>query len=371
EKILGGDGFHVVVDPASPDIVYAETQWGRINRSVNGGESFQWAMNGISNSDRKNWNTPFVIDPNNTSVLYYGANRLYRSTDRAATWTVISDDLTKGRHESGTNRYGTISTIAVSPADSDMIYVGTDDGNVQVTRDGGTTWRIASTTLPDRYVTSVVCDFDDPLKAYVTFSGYRKNDYLPHVFMTLNGGMTWEDISDNLPEVPVNDLIIDNENTAVLYVATDLGVWRRNGENAEWKQLGTAIPNTVVTDLVIHKRTRTLVAATYGRSMFKYKLNLILPDLPEVDTIIRPFSVYPNPIRDIATIKIEVAKRQRVRIQMRNLQGQIVWQRTNVWLEKGENEVLLNQQQALENGNYIVSVEMEEGVQSEVVKIVQ
>ncbi|MEN0050294.1 MAG: T9SS type A sorting domain-containing protein [Bacteroidota bacterium] len=370
-QIWGGDGFHVVVDPESSDIVYAEYQWGRFFRSINGGDSFQWAMNGIVNSDRKNWNTPFVIDPNNSAILYYGANRLYRSRDRAATWEVISEDLTKGKHESGTNRYGTITTINVSPADSDIIYVGTDDGNVQVTRDGGTTWRLASTNLPNRYVTSVICDFDDPLKAYVTFSGYRKNDYLSHVFMTTNGGMTWEDISDNLPEVPVNDLIIDDQYPAVLYVATDLGVWRRNGQNAAWEQLGTTIPNTVVTDLVIHKRKRELVAATFGRSLYKYKLNFSPPDLPEVDTIVTPFRVYPNPIRDVATIKVEASRSQKVRISMRNLRGRIVWQKENVWLEKGENEIVLDQGQALENGNYVVSVEMEEGVQSEVVKIIK
>ncbi|MEM8524421.1 MAG: hypothetical protein AAGG68_07245 [Bacteroidota bacterium] len=371
KKIWGGDGFHVVVDPQSKDIVYVETQWGGLNRSIDGGENFQWARNGIDNSDRNNWNTPFVIDPNNTSTLYYGANRLYRSEDRAATWQVISEDLTKGKHESGTNRYATISTIAVSPADSDVIFVGTDDGNVQVTRDGGITWRLASVTLPNRFVTSVICDFDDPLKAYVTFSGYRRTDYLPHVFMTLNGGMTWEDISGELPEVPVNDLIIDDENAGVLYAATDLGVWRRNGENAGWKQLGENIPNTVVSDLVIHKRTRTLVAATFGRSMYKYKLSPTLPDLPEIDTIVSPFSVYPNPIRDLATIKIEARKRQKVRIVLRNLQGQMVWQRANVWLEVGENEIVLDQTYDLENGNHLVSVEMEEGLQSQVVKIVK
>jgi len=155
ERIFGGDGFHVAVNPINSNYVYVEYQWGNLFRSTDGGDYFDWAMNGIDDNDRTNWNTPFVLDHSNPSHLYYGSNRVYKTTDNADNWTAISGDLTKGEHPSGSQAYGTITTLAVAPTNSDYILAGTDDGNVQLTTNGGTTWENINNGLPDRAISQV------------------------------------------------------------------------------------------------------------------------------------------------------------------------------------------------------------------------
>ncbi|UCG30226.1 MAG: glycosyl hydrolase, partial [candidate division WOR-3 bacterium] len=185
EMILGGDGFYCIVDYTDANIIYAEYQWGNLTKSTDGGYNFYMAMDGIDPDDRTNWSTPVVMDPNNHSVLYYGANRLYKSTNGAGYWNAISGDLTNGPG-SGNLTYGTITTIGVSRTNGDVIYVGTDDANVWVTTNGGTDWTNISTGLPDRWVTRVAVDPNNEAIAYVTFSGYRYDSPLPHVFRTTN-----------------------------------------------------------------------------------------------------------------------------------------------------------------------------------------
>ncbi|MGE5437573.1 MAG: WD40/YVTN/BNR-like repeat-containing protein, partial [Syntrophothermus sp.] len=134
EVIYGGDGFYTIVDYSNPDIIYAESQFGDLGKSVNGGASFSYAMNGISFSEPTNWSTPVIMDFNNTNVLYYGTNKVYRTTNGAANWTAISPKLTISPDGA---RLGTITTIAVSPSNPSYIYCGTDDGQVWVTYNNG------------------------------------------------------------------------------------------------------------------------------------------------------------------------------------------------------------------------------------------
>jgi len=267
EPIYWGDGFYVLVDPENNNYVYAEYQYGNLARSTNGGNSFSSAMNGINSSDRKNWNTPVVFDPTNPEILYYGANRIYKSTNHAANWSVISEDLTNGP---GVNlTYGTITTISISPANPELVYVGTDDGNVWVSSITGMGWTLISSNLPDRWVTRVAADPFEENTVYVTFSGYRWDEFLPHVFRSVNKGETWEDISGNLPEVPINDVIVDPENNTNLYVATDAGVFATHNLGEHWEIMGSNLPNVPVNDLVLHDQTRKLVAATLDISLGK------------------------------------------------------------------------------------------------------
>ncbi len=341
-KILGGDGFHTLVDPTNSEIVYAEYQWGNFFRSLNGGASFQQKMDGIASSDRNNWNTPVVFDPSDSEVLYYGSQRLYRSASRASSWTPISEDLTKGEHESGTQKYGTITSIAVAPSNENIIYVGTDDGNVQMTNDLGETWRLVSDSLPNRYVTGLAVDRTDAYTAYVTFSGYRRMDYQPHILVTRDGGGNWFDISSNLPEVPINEVLLDYEHDGHIYVATDLGVWVTYNRGEHWELLGKDMPITVVSDLVLHEPSRSLVASTYGRSMFKYPLEEDENDLGnptlEEDVTITLFNSYPNPITTDAMLDIEVEKTLVARLRGYDLKGQKVVERV-LNLEAGANTI--------------------------------
>lgn len=269
--IYGGDGFYCIVDYTNSSIIYAEYQYGGLGKSTNGGSSFSSATNGISSSDRTNWCTPVIMDPNNSLVLYYGANRLYKTTDGAGWWTAISSDLTNGPG-AGNLTYGTITTIAVSATNQDVVYVGTDDANVWVTIDGGTNWTSINSGLPDRWVTRVAVDPYNEAIAYVTFSGYRYDSPQPHIFRTTNFGTSWTDISAGLPECPINVVVIDPENTARLYIGTDYGVYYTNNTGGTWELLGTNLPFSAVDDLILHNPTRVLRAATHGRSFFEFDL---------------------------------------------------------------------------------------------------
>jgi photosystem II stability/assembly factor-like uncharacterized protein len=271
-EIFGGDGFYVNVDPTNNNFVYAESQYGNLGRSTNGGAGFLGALNGISGSDRMNWSTPVVFDPTDPQVLYYGANRLYKSTNRAALWTAISADLSDGNPGSAGVVYGTITTVAAAATNPQVVYAGTDDANVWVTQNGGGNWTRIDAALPERWITRVAVDPNQAAIAYVTLSGFRDDDPLAHVFRTTDFGATWTPISSNLPEAPVNDLVIDTINPSTLYVATDVGVYVTADLGGSWATLGADLPNGVVTDLELHGPTRILTAATYGRSMFAFDL---------------------------------------------------------------------------------------------------
>jgi photosystem II stability/assembly factor-like uncharacterized protein len=274
--IWSGDGFRCLVDPTNNNFVYLESQRGRLRRSVAGGIPSFAALNGIMSGDRRNWSTPVALNPLNPNSLYYGTYRLYKSTNRAVFWNILSDNLT-GSDEPGNLVYGTLTDIAVSPVDTNIIFVGTDNGFVQKSTDGGLTFEDVSGSLPDRWVTRVAASPVDSLTAYVTFSGYRFDDYLPHVFKTEDGGQTWQDVSFGLPEVPVNEIIIDPENPEHLYLGNDVGVYISYNGGLTWQPLGFGLPPVVIGDLCLHQPTRTLYAGTYGRSM--YSINL--EDLPQ------------------------------------------------------------------------------------------
>lgn len=275
ESIYWGDGFYVLVDPTNNNYIYAEYQYGNFARSTNGGYGFSSAMTGIDLNDRMNWNTPFIIDPTNPLVLYFGTHRLYRSVNRAAYWTAISPDLTNGG--GGENVvWGTITTIAAAPSNNQWVYVGTDDGNVWRTSNGGTNWANITAGLPTRWITRVAVDPYDENTVYVTLSGYRYDSYLPHVFRSTNGGQNWQDISGDLPEAPVNDIIVDPLVDSALYAATDFGVFVSWNLGQNWQMLGDNLPNVPVVDLRMHNPTHTLVAATYGRSMYSFNLDQLV-----------------------------------------------------------------------------------------------
>jgi len=298
-SIIGGDGFHVNVDPIDNNYVYGESQYGNLRRSTNGGSSFQNGTNGISGSDRVNWNTPVILSPFSPEKMFYGSNRLYTST-RAVSWTPISPDLTDGLHPSGSLAFGTLTAIAASYNNLDVIYTGSDDGNVNVTFDGGTTWTNVSAGLPDQYITSIAMVPSDDMIAYVTVSGFKYLDYTPRVFKTTDGGQNWTDISSNLPNIPVNDIITyPAEN--ILFVATDLNVWYSKDDGANWTILGNNLPLTVVMDLKFHEPTKTLYAGTFGRGMHSYDVSDIL-NVGENELASNSIKIYPNPATSEFTI---------------------------------------------------------------------
>ena len=259
QSILGGDGFTPVVDYSDSNIIYAETQNGGINKSTDGGFSFSGATTGISTSEPHAWNTPIVIDPNNHNVLYTSTDRVYKTTNGAASWSPISPSLSTSY----------ITTIGVATSSSQVVYAGSRTGTIYVTTNGGGSWTQIDGSIIDRWVTRLTVDPGNAGICYATVSGFVvESEVAPHVFRTTNFGASWTDISSNLPQAPANDIILDPHDNQTLYVGTDVGVYTSSNLGGSWSLLGTGMPITCVQDIEMNRRTRTLVAATHGRSMF-------------------------------------------------------------------------------------------------------
>jgi photosystem II stability/assembly factor-like uncharacterized protein len=295
--VLGGDGMHCEVDPTDSNRVYAELQWGAIYRSTDGGSSFVSATNGIDFRDRNNWVTPITLDPSNPTTLYTGTQRAYRSTDAAVSWTAVSQDLSNGpgsgpnvsdnpewreTYDHGQSPIqGTVTAIAVSPRNSNIIWAGTDDGNVWVSDDFGSVWNLVTPPGPVYWVTEIHADPDDDSRAYMTVTGYRSDDTLPYIRMTEDLGATWTDLSSGtgLPQLPLNSVVRDPAWKGRLFVASDIGVHVSEDDGGTWSLLGSEMPPVVVQDLVLHELDRVLFAATHARSVYSYDLS----QLPAAD----------------------------------------------------------------------------------------
>lgn len=305
--ILGGDGFHVNVDPDENNIIYAEYQFGNLFKSVDGGDNMSYALNGVAAEDRTNWNTPVVLSPFNNNMVYYGSNKLYIS-EYADNWTVISDDLTNGEHPSGAGSYGTLTAIAPSYQNLETVYVGSDDGRVHVTFDGGLNWTAIDQDLPNRYVSQVAIHPEDDQTAFVLFSGFAYLDYTPHIFVTNDGGQNWMDVSWNLPDIPLNDIVYHPGLDAWI-ISADMGVWINfDYMEKDWEPLGTALPPSIIADLKYHAPSDHLYAGAFGRSIFKLDMSEIEEDttmvsLNEFD--FKDLKVFPNPCTDRVNIIID------------------------------------------------------------------
>lgn len=358
EQILGGDGFVNLVDPSNSRYVYAESQYGNFRRSTSGGDQFSNGTPLESLSENKNWKTPVVLDPNTPSTVYYGAQRVYRSKDRARNWQAISPILTET--PAGSNLvYGTLSSLAVSPADSRIIYAGTDDGSLYITTNGGVNWSQIDQGLPRRWITSISAHPTDPDVAYITFSGYRWNEYLPHVFRTADQGQSWTDISAGLPEIPANDLVINPELPDQLFLATDAGVFYSNDEGLNWEILGQKLPKVVVNDLVYHQPTQTLAAGTYGRSMYQILIdNQPLSTDNRQDEVSAKVAAFPNPFRDQCHIRIELPETEMITVSIFTLEGKLIQQLHEGYLPAGIHQFPFH---AAQSGSYWCKVRSEKG----------
>lgn len=297
QAIYGGDGFQPLIEDGNTNVIYALSQRGNLGKSTNNGASFNGALNGIPSSDRNNWDTPIAFDPNNPQTLYYGTQRLYKTTDAAANWTAISTDLTNGSG-GGNLTFGTIITIDVSSFDSDLIYVGTDDGNVWVTQDGGANWNNISSSLPNRWTTRVQTSIFDEGTVYVTFSGYRYGNNQGNIFESTDFGATWTDISGDLPDGPIND--VEESPSEGLFVATDFGVMHNTGSSS-WEVWGPNLPNVVVTDIHYDEASSFLYAGTYGRSMYRSLAGVLGVN----EVLEKEIAVFPNPAKGIVNIELE------------------------------------------------------------------
>jgi photosystem II stability/assembly factor-like uncharacterized protein len=294
-NVHGGDGFYTQIDPTDPRVMYAESQNGRPSRvDVLTGErqSIQPQLRTDDDDEeyRWNWNTPIVLSRHDPGTVYYGANVLLKSTDRGYTWTPISPDLTKAidrseleimgalpnddmlsRHD-GISSFGNITTVSESPMDANVVYVGTDDGNVQVTRDGGATWTDATGNIPGvpagTYVSRVVASAHDAGTVYATFDGHTNDDYAAYVYVSSDYGRRWTSITNGLPDKwSVNVLAEHPRNRHLLFVGNEVGVYVSLDRGGQWTRMPN-LPTVPVDDIVIHPRDNDLVLGTHGRSIW-------------------------------------------------------------------------------------------------------
>jgi photosystem II stability/assembly factor-like uncharacterized protein len=277
-RVGGGDGMFNEFDWCEGRFLYNESQFGPISRlDLETGES-----KGIRHQDadmRYNWMAPIMVSTHNCDVVFHAGNKLMRSPFRGETWEVISPDLSKndpvtlttGKGGDGNIQYGTITTIDESILKAGLIWAGTDDGNVQVTQDGGDNWADVTDNIPNNpeyWVTRVEASHHELGTAYVSFSGLRNDDFGAYVYKTSNFGESWTDISSNLPESSVNVVIEHYENPNLLFVGTDLQVHASLDGGMNWQSMKGDMPTVPVHDIKIHTRENDLVVGTHGRGIY-------------------------------------------------------------------------------------------------------
>ena len=289
----GGDGFRSQVDPEDSNIIYAELQYGALVRfDKRTGERM-----GIQPVERKgepglrfNWDSPFIISPHSHTRLYFAADKLFRSDDRGDTWKLISGELSRGldrnklpvmgkiwgpdaiaKHTS-TDPFGNSSALAESPVKEGLIYVGTDDGLIQVTEDGGKNWRKIESFpgVPDMtYVSRIAASQHDADTVYAAFENHKRSDFAPYLLKSTDRGKSWTSIKSNLPaNGPVLAIAEDHVNKNLIFIGTEFGVFFTIDDGQKWIQLKGGMPVISVRDLAIQKRENDLVVGTFGRSIY-------------------------------------------------------------------------------------------------------
>jgi len=298
-----GDGFQVAVDPTNSRLVYTNSQNGR-----------GYVTDLVTREERRitpvpptraeryrfNWNTAILISPNDPHVYYYGANKLLRTADYGTTWQAISPDLTRAQDwrrlplgdgipardrntlsvDDGTSAYGNITTISESPRATGTIYVGTDDGNVQLTTDAGAHWVNLTSrfglTMPHT-VSCVLASRFDARTAYVAFDGHTDDDASPYLFRTTDGGVTWNSIVADLPNGPIKAISEDPRNPRLLFVGTEFGLYWSLDAGSHWSFPSGTLPHVMVDRVVVNGRTNDLILATHGRGI------IILDDITPLE----------------------------------------------------------------------------------------
>ena len=273
EQGRSGDSGAAFYDRADPQIIYNVARRTSLRRSDDGGKTFHLITEGLDTKDRVQFYPPFVADPSQPGTLYFGTQRVWQSLDRGDHWTPSLEDLTGGVSSA------TITALAVAPSAPYMLYAGTNNGRVQVSRDEGKSWSPAA-PIPDRFVTSIAIHPEIPERAIIGLSGFGTG----HVLRTDNRGGYWQDISSNLPDIPVNAVLFDATAPEQVYVGTDIGVFRL-APDGSWTALQEEMPNVIVLGLSQNPATGLLVAATHGRGVFGLAQGELAASAPRITAL--------------------------------------------------------------------------------------
>jgi len=295
--INGGDGMQVQVDTRDNSTMYSGSQFGvysRFSKERRGSQRFLRPQHELGEKPlRFNWQTPILLSKHNQDIFFYGSNRVYRSLNKGDTMIAISPDLTNGR-VTGNVPYGTLSTLSESPLRFGLIYAGTDDGNIHVTKDNGNTWeqlnqkagtetktkgaksQTANTRLQTNnlWVSRVIASQHKEGRVYATLNGYRYDNFAPYLYMSDDYGATWKQIGKDLPYEPLNVVREDPKNDSILYVGTDGGLYVSFDQGNTFMKWSGGLPKSVpIHDIAIQQRDNEIVLGTHGRSLYVAKLD--------------------------------------------------------------------------------------------------
>ncbi len=290
---VGGDGYETVVDPTDPDTVYSQWQYGglvRYDRASGESVDIQPQEEPGEAAHRWNWDSPLMISPHLHTRLYFACQRLYRSDDRGNSWTAVSPDLSRaidpntlpvfGTIQSidavaknmSTSNYGNIVSLTESPLVEGLIYVGTDDGLIQITENGGADWRAVDGVrgVPSMtYVSRLEASVHDENTVYATFNNKKRGDFKPYVFVSRDRGRTWSSITGDLPDREIVYAVMqDHVKPELLFVGTEFGVYFTVNEGANWIRLKGKLPTIQVRDIDIHRGENDVVLGTFGRGFY-------------------------------------------------------------------------------------------------------
>ena len=293
--LLGGDGHQPATEPGNPDIVYAQSQQGYLHRidRTTGEAVFIKPQEGIDEPyERNNWDSPILVSSHNPKRIYFGTQRVWKSENRGDSWTPISLDLTKneermtlpimGKQKSwdaawdvyAMSTYNTITSLSESPIDQNVLYAGTDDGIIQYTKNGGTSWtKILVSSLPNTpsnaFVNDIKADLHDVNTVYVALDNHKFGDFKPYLFKSSNGGITWKPIIKGIPDnALVWRIVQDHINPNLLFLATEYGIYLSTNQGDNWIKFSDGLPTISFRDLAIQKRENDLVLASFGRGFY-------------------------------------------------------------------------------------------------------
>ncbi len=292
--VLYGDGHQPATEPGNPDIMYAEWQQGNLTRidRTTGEIVYIKPQPGANDPvERFNWDAPILVSPHNTQTLYFASQRLWKSTNRGDSWTAISPDLTQdlerieqpimGKKQSWDNawdiyamsNYSTITSVSESPQQQGLVYVGTDDGLLQITEDDGGSWRkvpVSELGAPETaFVNDIKADLYDANTVYVCLDNHKFGDYQPYFYKSDDKGKSWKKMTTNLPETTlVWRMVQDHQKKELMFLATEFGIYTSLNGGSTWHELKDGLPTISFRDLAIQKRENDLVGASFGRGFY-------------------------------------------------------------------------------------------------------
>ena len=293
--VMGGDGHQPATEPGNPDIIYSQSQEGELRRidMITGEVIYIKPQPGAGEDyERTNWDAPLLVSPHSPTRIYFASQRLWRSKNRGDSWIAISGDLTRNQERmnlplmdqtwswdspwdfEAMSNYNTITSIAESPVQEDLIYIGTDDGLIQKTEDGGANWsKIEISSIPDipgtSYVNDIKADLFDASMVYIALDNHKYGDLKPYLLKSTDKGKSWKSIKGNLPDtLLIWRIVQDHINPELLFLGTEFGIYFTLNGGEKWIKFTGGLPTISFRDLAIQRRENDLVGASFGRSFY-------------------------------------------------------------------------------------------------------